>query len=91
MQGSTGARIAPLPHMMSSACIVMKRTPGRGGEERNWDEEMCRVTGTNREVERRVDENPCCHWEKLSGLNSDFAVQSRSRMERQMVIRAYRC
>lgn len=53
MQGSTGAQIACLPHMMSSAYIAMKRTPGRGGEERNWDEEMCQITGTNREAERR--------------------------------------
>jgi len=33
----------------------MKRTPGRGGGERNWYEEMCGVTGKSREVERRVD------------------------------------
>lgn len=72
VQGSTGAKIAPLPHMMSSACIVMKRTPERGGEERNWNEEMCQVTGRNREVGRWVDENPCCHWEKLFRLKKQW-------------------
>lgn len=40
MQGSTGAQIAPLPHMMSSACVVMKG-PQREDEKREIEMKKC--------------------------------------------------